>query len=82
MDKIERAVLKALHARNVWKSHHIKVDRIPRCGFPSHLRGEVKKAVKILLKEEYLIFYDRARDAIQLNWKKKDEIQKIIRGYQ
>lgn len=79
LDEIEIAVLKAMHSRLIYGKHHKKIDTIARSGFPSHLRGEVKKFVSSLIKKGYIIWYHKADESIQLNKERFKEIEEIAR---
>ncbi|MBI2672002.1 hypothetical protein HYX16_03660 [Candidatus Woesearchaeota archaeon] len=74
----EKSVLKAMVARDLWGSNWMKIDTIVRSGFPSHLRGEVKKTIHNLLRKGYIIWYDRSRKGIQLDKNYLEGIFKII----
>ena len=47
----EKSVLKAMVARDLWGSNWKKIDTIVRSGFPSHYRGNIKKAIEKLIKK-------------------------------
>ncbi len=76
---IRNAIINRLIKENVWVAKHISIDTLSRCGVPSHLRGEVRKMIHELLKEGILIYYDRGREAIQLNEEKRKEIYEMSR---
>lgn len=79
-DKIdfEKAVLKAMVTRDLWGSNWKKIDTIVRSGFPSHYRGNIKKAIEKLIKKWYIIWYDCSRKGIQLNKDYLEEIFNIV----
>ena len=76
---LEIAVLKAMHSRLIYGKNHKRIDTITRSGFPSHLRGAVKKAISSLIKKGYIIWYHRADESIQLNTEKFNEIEEIVK---
>jgi len=78
LTETEIAVLKAMHTRAIYKPNHKKVEIIMRSGFPSDQRGNVKKAIKTLIKKRFIMWYNRSKDAIQLNKEKSQEIIKIL----
>ncbi len=49
-----------------------------RSGFPAHLRGEVKKTIYNLINKGFVRWYDRSRNAVQLNSDKMAEILQMI----
>lgn len=73
-----KAVLQAMVSRKLWKSNHLKREKVVRSGFPSHLRGAVDDTISKLIKKGYIKYYDKGRNAIQLNFEFKEEILKII----
>lgn len=76
---LERAVLQKMHSRQRWGKFHIRKETVTHSGFPSHLRGEVSKAVDSLIKKGWIMYHDRAKNAISLNPAFRTEIlQKII----
>ena len=48
-------------------------------GFPKHKYKEVKNAIFSLMKLGFVQWYDRSRNAIQLNKDKSREIEEIIK---
>ena len=58
----------------VISSKHIRYDNTVS-GVPAHELGELKEAIKSLLKREYLVWYDKSKKAIQLNKYKLKEIK-------
>lgn len=79
--ELERKVLKNLDRRRLFGAKHISIDNAARSGFPSHERGNVKKAIENLIRKGLVQYYDKGRKAIQLNKERNDEIERIIRGY-
>jgi len=66
-----------MHSRLVYGKNHKKIETIAKSGFPSNLRGEVKKSILSLIKKGYIVWYHRADNAIQLNKEKYAEIEEI-----
>jgi len=79
MDDIEIAVLKAMHSRRVYGKHHKRFETVIHSGFPSHLLGDVKKAIYSLIKQGFIVYAKRSKEAIQLNKEKLREIEIIIK---
>ena len=67
-----------MHSRNLYGAKHIRLEKVTRSGFPSHLRGDVKDAINSLVKKGYILYAKKSKDAIQLNKDKLGEIQRII----
>ena len=63
-----------MHSRNIYGAKHIRMEKITQSGFPSHLRGEVKKSIYSLIKKGFILYAKRSKDAIQLNKDKSYEI--------
>lgn len=80
LNETETAVLKAMHSRLIYGNNHKRIDTITHSGFPSHLRGDVKKAIFSLIKKGYVIWYHKADNSIQLNKEKFNEIEEIVKG--
>lgn len=76
-DSIKKEVITEMYKRKLFGSNHKEIITITRSGFPSDKRGEVKEAIHELIKEGLIVYYDRARNAIQLNKERIDEIEKI-----
>ena len=53
-DKIKATILYHLRRKKVIGGVHTHFDTL-KMGFPSHLRGDIGKAAKELIKEKYLI---------------------------
>jgi len=54
IDKVEIAILQKLYDHDFIGEKHTSEDNVPK-GFPKHLRGDVKKALKKLIREGYVI---------------------------
>jgi len=74
----ERAVLQKMHSRQRWGKFHIRRETVSHSGFPSHLRGEVSKAVDSLIKKGWITYHDRSKGAISLNPAFREEILRRI----
>jgi len=53
LTKIETEVLEKLYDHNFIGAKHTSEDNVPK-SFPKHLRGDVKKALKNLIKQGYV----------------------------
>lgn len=54
LGKVEIAILQKLYDHDFIGEKHTSEDNVPK-GFPKHLRGDVKKALKKLIREGYVI---------------------------
>lgn len=79
LSEIEIAVLKVMHSRSVYGSHHKREDTIINSGFPSDKIGEAKKAIKSLKKKGYILIAKKSEKAITLNKKLYNKIEEIVR---
>jgi len=50
---IEKKILEKMFFDRIIGSRHTSADNIPK-GFPKHLRGEVKKALRRLIRDGYI----------------------------
>ncbi|KYH39124.1 MAG: hypothetical protein AYL30_001530 [Candidatus Hecatellales archaeon B24] len=74
---IDRAIIAKFYRLHAAGAKHTPVDNVPK-GFPKHLRGEVKKAVKRLIKESWLIPHPTRHGLdVALNSKRLPEAKKI-----
>ena len=55
LNEIEITVLKVMHSRSIYGAKHIRLEKITKSGFPSHLRGKVKDAIYSLIKKIRLL---------------------------
>lgn len=78
LSDMEISVLKVMHSRGIYGKHHKRIETIQHSGFPSHLTGDVKKAIKNLIKKGFIILVKKDVGAVTLNFKKHKEIKKII----
>ena len=76
--KIAYTILYKMFFQKIWKSNHIRFDNLKHCGFPKNKLGEVEKTIEGLIKLELIIYYNKSKKALQLNWNKRFEIMKII----
>jgi hypothetical protein len=51
---LEVALLRKMYTHNFIGERHTSADNIPK-GFPKHQRGEIKKALKKLTRQGYVI---------------------------
>ncbi len=54
MDIFQKAILKKLYRLRYVGGRHTSEDNVIK-GFPKHARGELKKALKALIKEGYVV---------------------------
>lgn len=79
---IKRFILRKLARHRIWMHKHTNIHNLPK-GLPDYLRGrkEIKKAIKNLLKEKFLLSKPTNYGLeISLNIKKKKEIENFIEG--
>ncbi len=63
---IKAMILEKLARRRVYGSNHKSLDTIKRMGWKPHERGLVEMAIRELIKEGKLVWYDKSREALQL----------------
>ncbi|MBS1268985.1 MAG: hypothetical protein MAG458_01721 [Nitrosopumilus sp.] len=77
-DIYEIAILRKMHSYDYIGARHTSVDNLQR-GFPSHVRGDVKKFVKRLIKLNLIILKSSTKEMhCSLNKSKIKEIEEII----
>ncbi len=54
LDSVERAILDKLYRQQYIGGRHTAAENVQK-GFPSHLKGEVKKSLKRLTRQGYII---------------------------
>ena len=75
---LEKAILEKMLRHEYVGAKHTSVDNIPK-GFPKHLRGEVKKAVKKLNRKGFFIVKPtRYGIEVSLDPRKIEEINRIV----
>lgn len=71
-------ILKKLYNHNFIGEKHTSEDNVPK-GFPKHLRGNVKKALKKLIREGYVTPKITSYGLeVSINPRRIEEIKKII----
>lgn len=75
---IEKALLRKLYMDRRIGEKHTSIDNVPK-GFPRHLRGEVKKAMKRLIRKGFIL-QKRTAYGLQVSLQphRVSEIEKII----
>jgi len=77
-EAIRRKILKKLYLQRIIQHKHTSFDNLPK-GFPTHLRGQVKEAAELLLKEGLLLSKPTSYGLeVSLNHERIEEIEKII----
>lgn len=77
---ILKTLIRKLVYLNKWGNSHTSFDNLPK-GFPGHLKGEVKKIAKDLIKRNILLAKPTAYGLeVSLNPNKKAEIEKIFKN--
>lgn len=75
---VEKTILRKLLTDRFIGRRHTSIDNVPK-GFPKHLRGEVKKATRRLIKEGFIIAKPTAYGLqVSLNPRKIAEIEEIV----
>lgn len=77
MNKLHKHLLEKMLRKRIIGAKHIQYDNI-LSSVSSHEIGELKQAIKELLRKDYLVWYDKGRKAIQLNKYKLKEIKQIL----
>lgn len=76
-ERLEKYLLEKMIRKRIIGSKHIQYENI-LSGVRSDEIGDLKEAVKILLKKGYLVWYDRGRKAIQINKYRLKEIKEYL----
>ncbi len=75
---IEKALLEKLIARGAFGANHYRIDTLLHMGWKAHERGEVKFAIAHLLRMQYLRWYNKSKEAIQINEDYLNEIKSLL----
>jgi len=76
---LSKKILAKLHKHGYIGKRHTSIDNVPK-GFPKHLRGEIMKATKRLIREGLIIAKSTAYGLqISLHPHRMAEIERIIR---
>jgi hypothetical protein len=76
---IEKAILEKMYAHHFIGEKHTSADNVPK-NFPKHMRGEVKRALKNLTRQGYVIPKITSYGLeVSLNPRKIEEIKQIIK---
>jgi len=75
--QLQKKLLMKLLKNKVLGSYHLRFQTILH-GFSRHEGGDLKRAVKDLLKKGYLMWYSKSKKAIQLNKEKLHEIREFL----
>jgi len=82
-ENIKKFILRKLVRKRMWLHKHTNINNLPK-GLPDHIRssGNVKKAIKELLKENLLLPKPTNYGLeISLNIRKKIEIENMINNF-
>lgn len=75
---IEIRIMKRMHRLGLWGSHHMMIDNLVNTGYPSHLKGEVRETILLLIRKGYVVYYNKSKEAVQLNLDMHNEIMRLI----
>ena len=76
---MERKILKRMNRLGLWKSKHMRIENAMG-GIPGHELGEVKKTISKLMQKGFVVYYNKSKKAIQLNFNKYKEIMDLIQN--
>jgi hypothetical protein len=78
LSEVEKAILEKLFVAKIIGGRHISADNVPK-GFPKHLRGAAKDALKSLIKKGYIIAKPTSYGLeVSLNPNKMKEINALL----
>jgi len=66
----ERLVLQKLLSRKKIHSNHIRLNTLLKCGWKPHEKNLVKKAVKSLIKKDFICWVKKDKKSLSINKKK------------
>ena len=77
MDDYKKAILEKLYKNRHVGRRHTSEDNVIK-GFPKHVRGDIKKTLKLLIKEGYIISKPTSYGLeVSLNPRAIEEIRRI-----
>lgn len=78
LSEVEKAILEKLFVAKIIGGRHTSADNVPK-GFPKHLRGDAKDALKSLIKKGYIIAKPTSYGLeVSLNPNKMKEINALL----
>lgn len=78
MDIYQKAILGKMYKLRYIGGRHTSEDNVVK-GFPKHTRGDLKKALKVLIKEGYIVPKPTSYGLeVSLNPRAIDEIRRIL----
>ncbi len=78
MTGVEKAILRKMLLDRVVGGRHTSADNIPK-GFPKHLRGEAKDALKHLIRKGYILAKPTTYGLeVSLNPRRLKEIEELV----
>lgn len=77
LNDIEKAVLQKLFNRRVIGAHHFRFDNLLRSGWKRDEVGEVKEAVKNLMRNGFIEWAKKSQKAVVLTEKGVEEVIKL-----
>lgn len=66
-NKIKKSLLQRLWSLRIIGTHHIRIQTLLRCGIKKDLRGQAKKIIKKMIKDGWLVYHNKPKQAIKLN---------------
>ncbi len=76
--QVEKTILEKMLRHNYIGGRHTSTDNIPK-GLPKHLGGEVQKALKNLIRSDYIIAKPTSYGLeVSLNPRRLKEIEELI----
>ena len=77
-NKLQLAIIDKLFGLNSWGKNHTDIDDLVK-GFPSHVRKDLKKECKKLMREGLVIRKtDKGRLHVYLNSQRREEIYRLL----
>lgn len=78
VNRPQLAILDKLFGLNSWGKNHTDIDDLVK-GFPSHVRKDLKKECRKLMREGLIIKkMDRGRLHVYLNLKRREDIYRML----
>ena len=75
--QLQKKLLLKLLKNKVLGSYHLRLQTI-LSGMPRHQVGELKQSVYDLLQKGFLIWYNKSKQAIQLNKDRLEDIRRFL----
>ncbi|MBS3106451.1 hypothetical protein J4419_02195 [Candidatus Woesearchaeota archaeon] len=77
IERLEQDLLERMWRKKLLGGNHMRVENL-LASVPGHVKGDLKGALKSLLRQGYVVWYNRSKGALQLNGERLKEIKELL----